>query len=297
MAWFRSNYGSGGGGIPLVPWSTGTDAEIIAMIEGYYNGDIPLKAIESVWSIGDKRSIHLDAMVATGVGESHHADDYEFVIIDFDHDLLVEPINGITKALITIQQDRILYKNTTDSSYSSYYPSIADEGGYINPTGVYNTTGWNSCARRTWCNSVYYNAFPQYMKDNIKQVYKSTAHSGSTSSPTWVANTDKCFLLSEWEVFGNKTSSSETGSDATHYINGTSGTSITMPAGGSKYSIFVNTSDRYKLPKYSSYLSSRWWERSPHSSSSNSFCVVSVEGAANYYASGNTCGIIPACCL
>jgi hypothetical protein len=295
MAWFRANYESGGGGIPLVPWDTGTDAEIIAMIEGYYNGDIPLKAIESVWSIGDKRSIHLDAMEATGVSESHHADDYEFVIIDFNHDLLVEPIKGITKALITIQQDRILYKNTTSSSFSSNYPSQSDEGGYMNSSNT-NYTGWNTCARRTWCNSVYYNAFPQYIKGNIKQVYKSTAHSGY-SSPTWVANTDKCFLLSEMEVFGLKSNSAETGSDATHYINGTSGTSITMPAGGSKYSIFVNASDRRKLPAYNSYISGYWWERSPYGYSSSAFCITGIGGLPHYGSANYTYGIAPALCL
>lgn len=296
MAWFRANYSTGGGSnIPLVSWDTGTDAEIIAMIEGYYNGIIPLKAIQSVWSIGDKRSIHLDTMAATGVSESHHADDYEFVIIDFDHDLLVEPINGITKALITIQQDKILYKNTTDSTYTSTAPSAADEGGYINSSNG-NTTGWNGCARRTWCNSVYYNAFPKYMKDNIKQVYKSTAHSGSTPSPTWVANTDYCFLLSEREISGSRSGSAETGTDATHYINGTSGTSITMPAGGTKYNIFLNISDRYKLPTYYSNVSSYWWTRSPVYYA-NTFVCLNYNGNIEANSTSNTCGIAPACCL
>ena len=296
MAWYPTLMNNESGGVELVTWQDGTDEQIIAMIDAYYNGNLTLDQIKDVWTVGDKRSISLSAMEATGVSESHHADDYEFVIIDFDHDLLVEPINGITKALITIQQDRMLYKNTTDSSYSSSYPSTSDEGGYMNSSNI-NNTGWNTCARRTWCNSVYYNSFPEYMKNNIKQVYKSTAHSGNTSSPTWVANTDKCFLLSEMEIFGSATRSAETGSNATHYINGTSGTSITMPAGGTKYSIFVNTSDRYKLPTYNSNPSGRWWERSPYSSASSYFCYVGSDGSANSNFASNTYGLVPACAL
>ena len=296
MAWYPTLMNNESGGVELVTWQDGTDEQIIAMIDAYYNGGLTLDQIKDVWAIGDKRSISLSAMGATGVSESHHADSYEFVIIDFDHDLLVEPINGITKALITIQQDRMLYKNTTDSSYSSGYPSAEDEGGYMNSTNV-NNTGWNGCARRTWCNSVYYNALPQYIQDSIKQVYKSTAHCGNTLSPTWVANTDKCFLLSEMEIFGSAAYSVETGSNATHYINSTSGTSITMPAGGTKYNIFSSTSDRYKLPTYNSNLSGFWWERSPRSSASNGFCSVGSGGSAGYAGASYAFGLVPACAL
>lgn len=297
MSWYRTATPSGGGGsVELVTWQDGTDEQIAAMVAAYYNGDLTLEQIQEVWSVGDKRSISISAMQATGVSEAHHADNYDYVIIDFDHDLLVEPINGITKALITCQQDRIFYKNTTDMTYSSSYPAAADEGGYINSSNV-NNTGWNTCARRTWCNSVYKPALPQYIQDSLKQVYKSTAHSGNTSSPTWIANTDYCFLLSEWEIFGANSYSAETGNNIIHYINSTSGTNIQMPAGGSKYSYFATTADRYKMPAYNSNASSNWWERSPGSSASTGFCDVGRGGSAGSANASGTFGLAPAWAL
>ena len=219
-------------GVKIVSWSEGTDEEIAAMLAAHYRGDID---VTEYWHVGDKRSIHINAMSATGVSESHHADDYDYVIIGMNHDDLVTPINGINKAAITVQQDRIFFTDTT--TIENRISNAAYEYGYINSSNI-NNTGWNTCARRTWCNEAYYNALPQYIQDNIKQVYKSTAHSGYTYSPTWVANTDKCFLFCEWEIFGANIQSAETGNNATHYINSTSGDSITIPAGGAKYSYF-----------------------------------------------------------
>ena len=89
--------------VPLVSWSTGTDAEIKAMVDSYYAGEVTLADIRSVWSIGDEREVTLSAMAATGVGESHRAQSVKVVILDFDHDTLTTPINGKTKALISVQ--------------------------------------------------------------------------------------------------------------------------------------------------------------------------------------------------
>jgi hypothetical protein len=182
-------------------WADGTIEEIENALRMHYNGAIDLT---DYWSVGDKRTIHLNAMTATGVNESHHADDYEFVIIGMKHDDLVTPIGNITKAAITIQMDRILYKNTTDASYSSSAPSAEDEGGYINSGGS-NYGGWTSCARRTWCNSVFYNAVESGIKSLIKPVVKLTSAGGQSSVIN--SDNDNVFLLSEIEIFGSTTHS------------------------------------------------------------------------------------------
>ena len=70
---------------PIVPpFATATDAEITETLDRYYNGVFSLQDIQEVWSVGDKRSIPISAMTAgDGVTEAHHADNYEYVIIDF----------------------------------------------------------------------------------------------------------------------------------------------------------------------------------------------------------------------
>ena len=292
MAWFKAaTPESFGGGVEIVTFADGTDEQIAAMLAAHYAGEID---VTEYWNVGDKRSIHINAMTADGVSEAHHADNYDYVIIGVNHDDLVTPINGITKAAITVQQDRIFFTDTTTVEDNSY--DEAHEYGFI---GSGNSTGWNTCIRRTWCNETYFNALPQYIQNNIKQVYKSTAHSGNTSSPYKIANIDKCFLLSEWEVFGSATYSCETGSNAVHYINSiNSSDRITIPFGGTKYSYFDTSTNRYKLPKFGvSWVSCVWKERSPYYNNSTHFCCTYFDGSSTIDNGAYVGGIAPAFCL
>lgn len=249
----------------------GTDEEIAMALQMHYAGEIDLT---DYWTVGDKRTIHLNAMTADGVSESHHADDYEFVIIGMNHDDLVTPIGNITKAIVTVQMDRILYKNTTDATYSSGYPSVADEGGYMNSTST-NVGGWTSCARRTWCNSVFYNAVESGIKSLIKPVVKKT--SAGNQSSVINSDNDNAFLLSEIEIYGS--------------------TTYSFAGEGSQYPYFTTTSNRNKKPAYNTYPSARWWERSPYSSERGYFCNVGVYGSVDYGNANYAYGICPAFCL
>lgn len=252
-------------------FADGTDEEIATALQMHYAGEIDLT---DYWAVGDKRTIHINAMTADGVSEAHHADDYEFVIIGMNHDDLVTPINGITKAIVTLQMDRILYKNTTDASYSSAYPSANDEGGYMNSTNT-NVGGWTSCARRIWCNSVFYNAVESGIKSLIKPVVKKT--SAGNGSSIINSDNDNAFLLSEIEIFGAVTYS--------------------KAGEGSQYEYFTTTANRYKKPSYSSYEGAVWWERSPYGNNATNFCYVAYNGETNYSNTSYAFGICPAFCL
>lgn len=259
--------------LKLVSFSTGTDKEITNMINAYYNNKLTISDIKSVWSVGDTRNISLSAMSATGVGESHHADTYAFTILDFEHDTLTTAVNGHTKALITIQTMRIL--STAGRTYQ-YISSYDSECGYMNSSDT-NSGGWSGCARRTWCNNVFREALPSYIKSLNKQVVKYSGTGGGSSSGTQTTN-DYVFLLSEIEIFGS--------------------TTYSVSGEGSKYSYFSSTDKRYKLPAYnSSYSSAYWWERSPYSGSSGDFCVVSVIGSAYFYGASGTLDLAPALSL
>lgn len=257
--------------LKIVAFADGTDAEIEKMIEAHYAGKIN---IGDYWAVGDKRTIHHNAMAATGVSESHKANDYIYVIIGIEHDDLVTAINGKTKAAITIQTERMLYLDTTTEYNSSY--DTSHECGYMNSSNT-NSGGWGYCDRHTWCNNVYKKCLPTYIQNMMKQVRKLTSE-GSQSNTIKTSN-DYAFLPSEIEIFGS----------TTHSFAGE----------GKQYQYFKNaTANRYKKPRYSStYVSGQYWTRSPLSSSGNSFCSVYRDGNADTSGAGNARGVAPCLCI
>ena len=164
-------------GPTIVSWSTGTDEEIAAMVAAADAGKIDLS---DYWSAGDTRTVRLSAMPATGVGETHAAQNVQFVLTDPGHYTLA---NGKACNFVVLQKD----------SLSEY--------GYMNSSAT-NSGGWNNCARRTWCNNVYRNAVPASLRGIFKQFKVRTA-SGSGSGVT--ESTDWFSLFSEKEVFGSTT--------------------------------------------------------------------------------------------
>lgn len=257
--------------LKIVAFADGTDAEIEKMIEAHYAGKIN---IGDYWAVGDKRTIHHNAMAATGVSESHKANDYIYVIIGIEHDDLVTAINGKTKAAITIQAERMLYLDTTTEYNSSY--DTSHECGYMNSSNT-NSGGWGYCDRHTWCNNVYKKCLPTYIQNMMKQVRKLTSE-GSQSNTIKTSN-DYAFLPSEIEIFGS--------------------TMHSFAGEGKQYQYFKNaTANRYKKPRYSSaYVSGQYWTRSPYSSGSDSFCGVGRGGSANADSASNTGGIDPCLCI
>lgn len=258
-------------GLKIVTFADGTDTEIAKMIEAHYAGEIN---IGDYWAVGDKRTIHHNAMAATGVSESHKANDYTYVIIGIEHDDLVTAINGKTKAAITIQTERMLYLDTTTKYNSTYDES--HECGYINSSGT-NSDGWEGCERRTWCNTVYKECLPDYIQNMMKQVKKLT--SVGASSSTIKTSNDYAFLTSEIEVNGEDSNSYE--------------------GEGEQYQYFKNaTANKYKKPIYSSNsVSGYYWTRSPNSYSKFSFCFVYRDGNIAVSKTGSTYGIAPCLCF
>ena len=258
-------------GPEIVSWSEGTDAQIAKLIEAAYKDDVDLYD-DAGWRIGDERVMSLSAMDATGVSESHRAQDVSMVIIDFNHDTLTTPINGKTKALITINQKSCLMAEGIDDTNGS----SNSENGYMNSTND-TTTGWTNCARRTWCNSIYYNALSSGFKSLVKQVNKLT--SAGNQSATINTTADYCFLPSEIEIFGSVTNS--------------------KAGEGSQYAWFASSaSNKYKSPHWgTSFVSYIWWERSPRGSDATTFCAVYLDGSANYSLASNALSLAPAMCL
>lgn len=255
--------------IKIVTFADGTDEEIAAMIDAHYNNKIN---IADYWAVGDIREIGLSAMSATYVSESHLSGTYKFAIADFDHDDLTTPINGHTKAAVTLTQVDCLMD--MDNRNNPVFGNRNTESGYMDDYEL--SVSWNECSRRKWCNEIYYNAIVG-LKDIVKEVNKKTIKiSGSSIIVTTV---DKVFLLSEIEIFGRRR-----GSGAGE---------------GSQYQYYKNAvANRYKSPKWSSsYNSNCWWERSPMGSANFTFCYVDSSGAANWQSQHVSYGIAPCFCL
>lgn len=255
----------------IVTFADGTDEEIAAMIEAHYNNKIN---IADYWAVGDIREIGLSAMSATYVGESHLSGTYKFAIADFDHDDLTTPINGHTKAAVTLTQVDCLMD--TDNRNNPVNGQSNTENGYMNRRDT-NVGGWKECARRKWCNEIYYNAIVG-IKDIVKEVNKKT--SAGNKIATIETTADKVFLLSEIECSGSNTCS--------------------VAVEGNQYQYYKNAvANRYKLPKWSSsQITNIWRFRSPSSSDTYAFCRVTADG--NILASlgaSNPGGIAPCFCI
>lgn len=229
----------------IVTWADGTDAEIAAMLEAHYAGLIDVTAI---WDVGDERVVSLSAMEATGVGESHVAQDVTMVLMNVGGKTLT---GGGTCAFIVGQKHSL------------------NEKGYMNSSNT-NSGGWDSCARRTWCNSVYKNALPSTLVGIFKQHQNITANGSSSSTAT---SSDYFALPSEKEVFGS-----------TSYANSTA------EASNTQFKYYKTSSNRIKNVNGSADI---WWERSPFGGYSSAFCYVNSRGNASNSNASDNYGLAP----
>ena len=177
--------------VEIVPFSTGTDAQIAAMLEAYYNDDITWEDMN--WSIGETRTIHLPSFALpspeNGVTD---AQDIVVTIIDHDHTDLATPINGHTKSCITVQTKELL------SSTAGTPIRIYIDG---NTEYDINFTKWANLYMRTYLNNTFYN---NVNSNNIMSLAKLSKHYRHTDYNTSEAEivTDIIFLPSYPEVFG-----------------------------------------------------------------------------------------------
>lgn len=246
-------------------WADATDAELQEALDLHYAGDIDLTKI---WKVGDTRKVQLSAMAATGVGESHVAQEVELVLMSAEHyDLTstqkTELGTSKTKAAFVWGLKNFLANGTNG------------EWGYMNSSDT-NANGWNGSARRTWCNGVFKAALPSTFQGLVKQVNVVTANGSSTGITT---SEDYCFLAAEKEIFGSTT-----------YANSTAESTLTQ------YEWYATAANRVKKAGASGSAYS-WWERSPCSGYSSYFCLVITDGTAYYYNASNGNGVAPCGCV
>ena len=184
---FTLGYGnmviSTAGGI-LLPFSTCTDEQLARMVELFYEDVFTLDDIKSVWSVGDRRTVHLSDMPAESGCAAHSAQDIEIQILDFEYHELVSPINGHTKALLTCDQVDAL----KDADYQE--------------TSTFNNWPTGATARQQWLDKSYYTAFPDGIRALIKRANRKVNHLNSSFFAANPPFTGYAFLLSLNEATG-----------------------------------------------------------------------------------------------
>ena len=116
-----------------------------------------------------------------------------------------------------------------------------------------NGGGWTSCAMRQTHLPAILALMPTEVQNGIREVNKPTS-AGSQSS-TINTTADKLFLLSEIEIFGS--------------------VSYSKSGEGTQYDYYKAGNSKVKKQNGSA---ASWWERSPRSKYSTSFCLVNSDG-------------------
>lgn len=228
----------------FVTWAGGTDEEIVKMVK---LADAGLINLSDYWAVGDTRTVHLSAMSATGVGESHAEQDVELVLM---HAGGYELADGSTCNFVVGQKD------------------LLAEKGYMNATDT-NSGSWEESARRTWCNSVYKNAIPNTLQPIFKQFKTITAE--TYNGTTLKTSLDYFALPAAKEIFGGDTASSA--GSATSYSNLTEFNALFQ------FDWYKTADNRIKKLGISGSARD-WWERSPFYNGSGNFCSVRSGGNA-----------------
>lgn len=129
-----------------------------------------------------------------------------------------------------------------------------------------NVNGWRGSTMRTSTMATLLNQLSSDLKSVLKFVNKVTSVGNNNSGLE--TTSDKLFLLSEIEVFG-----------ATQY---------SYAGEGKQYEYYTAGNSTIKKVNGSAYY---WWERSPYSGNTTSFCSVRSYGSAAYDYASNSIGV------
>lgn len=144
-------------------------------------------------------------------------------------------------------------------------------GNYAMNSSNTNVGGWKSSAMRTRMDT-FFSQLPSDLQSAIKAVNKLVSVGNNTSTIETVS--DKLFLLSEVEIFGS----------AAHSFSGE----------GSQYDWYKAGNTRVKKVDGGAR---NWWERSPYSGNTNSFCIVYNNGESGNNYAGSGYGVSFAFCV
>lgn len=167
----------------IEPFANMSVADILYVASMYYSGDISIADIQTVWSVGDTKTISLSAV------DGISAQDVTLIVVDFAHDILsteeTYEVGKEPKAFMTLGF------------------MLSEEKGW---TGTYSTS-----SLRTWVNETLINALPAEWRSGIKAVDKSVDDGWSGNSPLSTTVESKLFIPSVWDFMGRAPTAAELG--------------------------------------------------------------------------------------
>lgn len=219
------------------------------------------------WSVGDCKEITMNGKVSDGLTLTNYS--AWVYIIGFNHNAEREG-NGIA-----FQGFKVTKNGTPVCLTDSGYNNNKTSGTWFNMNNS-NTSagGWEACLMRKNVMPLIKAAFPADLKAVIKPSTIFTAP--DTGDIALTATEDDVFLLAEYEVFGTRTYAS---TQEPNYLK----QYVYYSAGNSKVKYRHNATSTAAL----------WWERSPSSGSSTTFCRVSADGSANITGANYSRGVSP----
>lgn len=174
-------------------------------------------------------------------------------------------INGKNYRIDIIGKNHDTYASGGKAPLTFQLHDCYDETKQMNSDNT-NNGGWTNCAMRSTHLPAILNLMPVEVQAAIREVQKKTGK-GGYSVGTKTTN-DKLFLLSEIEIFDSAIGSAA--AEGTQYAY--------YQAGNSKV-------------KNRNGIVDVWWDRSPRSFSSTSFCCVDGSGGADSSGASNSNGV------
>lgn len=178
-------------GVKIVPWATGTDAEIAAMVTGAEQGKINLT---DYWNVGDERTVSIGAIAAQAVDTS--GTNY----------LEAQPAQDITLVLMDKNNNNYTYSRTYSSGRTYPYFIVGTKNcltnsGPINIDTICDT--WVKTDRCKHWGTGLLNALPNYYRSTIfhEVSIKSGQYGSDNLSYAW----SKWFLPADKEVTDGET--------------------------------------------------------------------------------------------
>ena len=230
-------------GISYTNGLNGLEADVISLFSAAISNNSDITNETSVVYL-DYGNIHRKVNIGDQVTLSLNGTGYAFDIIGFNHDTLT---------------DTAAYGEETATGKAGITFQMHDcfATKYKMNSSNTNSGGWKSSAMRTSTMATMKGYLPDDWEAIIKPVNKASGTGGGSSSGTETVS-DSCFLLAEVEIFGSR--------------------KYAVAGEGTQYAYYKAGNSKVKNRIDSA---SSWWERSPNSRDSGSFCLATGIGTAS----------------
>ena len=223
---------------------------------------------QNYWAVGDCKQITMNGKVSDGLTLTNYS--AWVFIIGFNHNAEKEG-NGIA-----FQGFKATKNGTPVCLTDSGYNSEKTSGIWFNMNNTNtNSGGWQASLMRKNVMPLIKAAFPADLQAVIKPSTIFTTQGSGNGACT--ATEDDVFLLAEYEIFGSRNRAS-----------------TQEPTYLKQYAYYSAGNSKVKYKHNDTSKAALWWERSPYSDYSDSFCSVSANGSADGIHADYSYGVSPA---